>query len=60
MPVDQVPSQSFGEYLEVMKRELGCTFTGGLGNKLGDSGNGRKDERRGKLPVTVFQIICLK
>ncbi|XP_070095584.1 NEDD4-binding protein 2-like 2 isoform X4 [Equus przewalskii] len=45
-PGDQDPSQSEEEDLEKTKRESGCTFTGGLGNELGDIVNGHKDERQ--------------
>ncbi|XP_014646752.1 PREDICTED: NEDD4-binding protein 2-like 2 isoform X3 [Ceratotherium simum simum] len=45
-PGDQEPSQSEEEDLEKTKRESGCPFTDGLGNKLGDLVNGHKDERQ--------------
>lgn len=58
MPGDRDPSQNEGEHLEETNEERGCTVTGGLGNELGDLGNGHKDERWENInPEDSFPIV---
>lgn len=58
MPGDGDPSQNEGEHLEETKKERECTVIGGLGNELGDFGNGHKEERWENInPEDSFPIV---